>query len=175
MGSPPVYWCPASPWAAIGLSWPIPPSFCTGHSIPWPGISLWPGWILVLAKLSLWVPRAPSHRHSMANQRAETTELKPLSNNYNINVLPCYSILNPNYSMVRGARKRINSLPAEARPVCISIIYYIPFPHSLLLFLSSWPPGSCSRGKLCAMKNTWCFALGKKAVHQPGMEKEGVL
>lgn len=135
------------------------------HGLEYPsgqaGSSSWPS--------SLWVPRAPSHRHSMANQKAATTELKPLSNIYNINVLPCYSILNPKYNTVRGSRKRINSLPAEARPVCISVIYYIPFPHSLLLFLSSWPLGSCSK-VVCNEKY-----LGKKAMHQPGMEKEGAL
>lgn len=85
-------------------------------------------------------------------------------------------ILNPKYNMVRGARKRINSLPAEARPACISHYNILhPFPSQftpLSLLLAAAAEESCVQQQ---QKNTWCFAQGKKAMHQPGMEKEGAL
>lgn len=91
-------------------------------------------------------------------------------------------ILNPKYNMVRGASKRINSLPAEARPACISHYNILhPFPSQftpLSLRLAAAAEDVCNNNKKIPgalhRERRQCISLGwkKRELCSRGVETE---
>lgn len=137
-------------------------------------------WNIPLARLDPCPGQAPRGflLHLLTGRARKTEKLQLQSWNHSATAktsmsCQCYSRSKSKIQHSNKHRERINSLPATARPACISH-YKILHPFTgYSSFFSSRPFGSHSRGKFSAKKNTWCFALGKKAMHQSGMEKEG--